>query len=193
MMKGVQTPHLIFTNTLPSYIMFIRNERLFRKGVIMTEQSKTLMEQAIKQAEKTMKQDKGGPFGALIVDADNQVISVASNTVLADHDPTAHAEINAIRKATKKMGTHDLSGCTLYTTAHPCPMCLGAIMWSNIKTVIYGCRPEDARSIGFRDDHMYEFIENGHDDDTVLKLEERHRDSCLSLFKEYASLDKTIY
>ncbi len=159
----------------------------------MTDKSKKLMEKAIKQAEKTMKKDIGGPFGALVVDSNGKVLSIASNTVLGDHDPTAHAEINAIRQATQKIGSHDLTGCTLYTTAHPCPMCLGAIIWSNIKTVIYGCKPEDARKIGFRDDDMYAFIESGHNDESVLKIEERHRDSCLELFQEYSKLDKQVY
>jgi guanine deaminase len=75
----------------------------------------------------------------------------------ANHDPTANAEINAIRQAARVLGTHDLSGCVLYTTCYPCPMCMGAVLWANIREIVYGCRPSDADAIGFRDDFMYEF------------------------------------
>ncbi len=152
-----------------------------------------LMVKAVEHARKTMNQDIGGPFGALIVDKDNKIIAVTSNTVLRDHDPTAHAEMNAIREATKKLGTHDLSGCTLYTTCYPCPMCLGAIIWSNIKKVYYGCNAKDADKIGFRDDFIYEFIKNNATDKNVLDLEQEDRDTCLTIFNEYHSKNKDIY
>jgi len=87
-----------------------------------------LMEMAIKQARKTMNKNYGGPFGAAIIDEKGKVVAISSNTVLKDNDPTAHAEINAIRQATTKMKTYDLSNCILFTTAFPCPMCLGAII-----------------------------------------------------------------
>ncbi|MFO7970018.1 MAG: nucleoside deaminase [Bacillota bacterium] len=154
---------------------------------------KELMELAIIEAKKTMNKDLGGPFGALVINDKNEIISVASNTVLGDNDPTAHAEINAIRKATKKLGTHDLSGCTLYTTAYPCPMCLGAIIWSNIKKVYYGCIESDADEIGFRDDFIYKFIENKRKDISILDLEEKERSTCLKLFKEYKDKNKPLY
>ncbi len=152
-----------------------------------------LMKLAIEEARKTMNQDIGGPFGALIIDGSNQVIAIASNTVLRDHDPTAHAEINAIRKATKALKTHDLSNCTLYTTAYPCPMCLGAIIWSNIKKVYYGCQEQDADEIGFRDDFIYKFIENKRNNISILDLEQTERENCLTLFKEYQEMNKQLY
>ena len=158
-----------------------------------TKTHKELMSLAIEEARKTMKQNIGGPFGALIINQNGDIIAIASNSVLKDHDPTAHAEINAIRQATKKLGTHDLSGCTLYTTAYPCPMCLGAIIWSNIKKVYYGCIQQDADKIGFRDDFIYQFIENGHQDPSVLDLEEKERQTCLKLFEEYHKNNKIIY
>ncbi|MCF7923973.1 MAG: nucleoside deaminase [Candidatus Izimaplasma sp.] len=154
---------------------------------------KELMELAIKEARKTMNKDIGGPFGALIINKDNEILAVTSNTVLGDHDPTAHAEINAIRSATKKLGTHDLTGCTLYTTAYPCPMCLGAIIWSNIKKVYYGCIESDADEIGFRDDFIYKFIENKRKNISILGLEEKERDTCLTLFNEYKEKNKKLY
>ncbi|MFW6284821.1 MAG: nucleoside deaminase [Bacillota bacterium] len=155
---------------------------------------KNVMDKAIAQARKTMNNDEGGPFGAAVIDKDGTLLSVTSNTVLGDADPTAHAEMNAIRKAAKEKGTHDLSGCILYTTAYPCPMCLGATIWANIQTVVYGCRPEDADAIGFRDDFIYEYIrgETTHVE-SVLATHEAFRDECLKLFKEYHDMDKEIY
>lgn len=159
----------------------------------MENNHKQLMEIAIDEARRTMNLDFGGPFGALIIDQSNEIIAVASNTVLRDHDPTAHAEINAIRKATKKLGTHDLSNCVLYTTAYPCPMCLGAIIWSNIKKVYFGCVEKDADEIGFRDDFIYKFIENKRSNLNILDLEEKERQTCLTLFKEYIDKNKQLY
>ncbi|MDD3477756.1 MAG: nucleoside deaminase [Candidatus Izemoplasmatales bacterium] len=159
----------------------------------MKNKPEDIMNQAIEQARTTMNQDIGGPFGAAIVDHDGNLIAVASNSVLKDHDATAHAEINAIRKASAQLGTHDLTGCTLYTTAYPCPMCLGAIIWANIKTVIYGCRATDAEAIGFRDDFIYRFIESGRTNGEILSLTEKHRDACLTLFQEYEDKAKELY
>ena len=105
-----------------------------------------MMNLGIEEARKTMNQNIGGPFGAVIV-KDNKVITVASNTVLGSHDPTAHAEVNAIRKAGQVLGTHDLSGCVLYATGYPCPMCLSAIIWANIKEVYYGTDLKEAEDI----------------------------------------------
>jgi guanine deaminase len=157
------------------------------------EPSHDLMNQAIEQARKTMNSDIGGPFGALIVDEKGTVVAVSSNSVLQDHDPTAHAEINAIRQAGKILGTHDLSKYTLYTTAYPCPMCMGAILWANIKKVVYGCRPEDADAIGFRDDFMYRFIQSGCHEESLLSISEKHRSDCLKLFAEYHAKEKKLY
>ncbi|MCF7930913.1 MAG: nucleoside deaminase [Acholeplasmataceae bacterium] len=154
---------------------------------------KDVMDKAIAEAKKTMNADVGGPFGAAIIDSNGKIISVASNSVLKDHDPTAHAEMNAIRMAGEKLGTHDLTGCTLVTTAYPCPMCLGATIWANIKHVIYGCRPKDAEAIGFRDDFIYRFIRDDYPDKKVLVLTEKLREQCLDLFQEYKNKEKTIY
>jgi guanine deaminase len=154
---------------------------------------KDVMDKAIAKAKTTMNDDIGGPFGAAIIDQNGKIISVSSNSVLKDHDPTAHAEMNAIRQAGEKLGTHDLTGCTLVTTAYPCPMCLGAIIWANIKHVIYGCRPADADDIGFRDAFIYKFMRDEHPDKQVLILDEKHRTECLPLFKEYKEKNKVIY
>lgn len=152
-----------------------------------------VMELAIKRARETMNQNLGGPFGAAVIDKDGTILSVTSNSVLGDHDPTAHAEVNAIREACKVKGTHDLTGCVIYATGYPCPMCLSAIIWANIKTVYYGCTPADAEEIGFRDDFIYNFIQDGLQDETILEIKEKNRQDCLVLFKEYQDQSKEIY
>lgn len=151
------------------------------------------MKLAIEKARETMNQNIGGPFGAAIIDPDGKVLVVASNSVLKDHDATAHAEINAIRQAGKLLNTHDLSGYTLVTSCYPCPMCLGAIVWSNIKHVIYGCTPVDAEKIGFRDDMIYDLMRQKVIQSDDLIIEEEHRKECLKLFKEYQDKAKEIY
>ena len=96
------------------------------------------MNYGVVEERRTLNENKGGPVGAVIVDKDKNVVSVASNLVLKLHDPSAHAEIMAIRKACEVLKTHDLSGCKIYATGYPCPMCLSAIMWANIKEIYYG-------------------------------------------------------
>lgn len=148
---------------------------------------------AKKEAERTMKEGKGGPFGAIVVDMEGKIYT-SSNTVISSSDPTAHAEVNAIRKACKEKGTYDLSGCILYATSYPCPMCLSAAIWANIKTLYYEAESEEASKIGFRDDYIYDYIKGGNKDEDVLKIikVEKANDS-LNLFKEYKELNKVIY
>ena len=147
-------------------------------------------------SDDNLKTNVGGPFGACIV-KDGKIIGKGSNHVLANNDPTAHAEIMAIRDACKNIDSYDLSGAELYTSCYPCPMCLSAIIWSNIKKVYYGNTKEDAEDIGFRDDDIYDFIRNIKDDSgnrRVLKLECIDRDETIKTFKEYMSKkDKEIY
>ena len=143
-----------------------------------------------------LKTNAGGPFGACIV-KDGNIIGKGSNHVLANNDPTAHAEVMAIRDACKNINSYDLSGCELYTSCYPCPMCLSAIIWSNIKMVYYGNTKEDAASIGFRDDLIYKSIKNVTDHNhykDVLKLECIDREETLDTFKKFNEKeDKTIY
>ena len=150
-----------------------------------------IMKFGIDEARKTMNENKGGPFGAVITDKDGNIISVTSNRVLELHDATAHAEVMAIRKAGEKLGTHDLSGCILYATGYPCPMCLSAIIWANIKKVYYGTNLKDAEDIGFRDDFIYNYINNK--DKDILDFVELNHDECLELFNEYKEKNKEIY
>lgn len=97
----------------------------------------------------------GGPFGAVVV-KDGRIVSRGSNRVTLANDPTAHAEVNAIRQAAAALGTFDLSGCELYTSCEPCPMCLGAIYWAHIDKVYYGCTKADAKEAGFDDSFIYD-------------------------------------
>ncbi len=112
---------------------------------------------AIKLSNDSIKQG-GGPFGAVIV-KNGEIISTATNSVTNDNDPTAHAEVNAIRKACKNLNTFNLAGCTIYTSCEPCPMCLSAIYWAHIEKVYYGNSKIDAGSYGFDDSFIYDEIE----------------------------------
>lgn len=145
----------------------------------------------VNEARKTMNEDKGGPFGAVITDKEGNVISIASNLVLENHDPTAHAEIMAIRKACEKLQTHDLNGYILYATGYPCPMCLSAIIWANITKVYYGTDLKDALEIGFRDDFIYDYIKGNNQD--LIDIKQLNREDCIELFKEYKEKNKKIY
>ncbi len=148
------------------------------------------MKEAIDKARETMMKDIGGPFGALILNKDGNVVVVTSNTTLGSCDPTAHAEINAIREACKKLRTHDLTGYVMYATGYPCPMCLAAIMWANIKEVYYGTTLKEAEEIGFRDDFIYRYIKTGEGE---LVMKQMDHDKCLELFREYHDNGKQIY
>ena len=141
-------------------------------------------------ADSNLITNVGGPFGACIV-KDGVVVGKGSNHVLENNDPTAHAEIIAIREACKNLNTYDLSGCELYTSCYPCPMCLSAIIWSNISKVYYGNTKEDVASIGFRDDMIYDYIKNG---GNLLDLENIEREETIKTFKEFLDKDdKNIY
>ena len=140
------------------------------------------MQMAIDEAREGISQGHGGPFGCVIV-KDGKVLAKGHNRVLKNHDATAHGEITAIREAGQLLGTHDLSGCTLYTTGEPCHMCLCAILWANIDKVYYGCTIADNARIGFRDEH-FDSIFGGRDKLGNL-LTELDRDKCLLLFDEY--------
>lgn len=146
------------------------------------------MDEALKEAYEGINNGHGGPFGAVIV-KDGKIVGRGHNRVLLKKDPTCHGEMEAIRDACSNLGTHDLSGCAIYTTAEPCPMCLGAILWSNINEAYYGCNVDDTDKIGFRDDIFYEYLSGKSD---LLKLKEDNRSECLKLFKAYQEDKKNI-
>lgn len=116
-----------------------------------------LMRKAIELSIKNVAEG-GGPFGAVIA-KDGEIIATGVNRVTAEHDPTAHAEVSAIRAASEKLGTFDLSGCEIYTSCEPCPMCLGAIYWARLDRMYYGNDKHDAAAIGFDDDFIYKELE----------------------------------
>jgi Cytosine/adenosine deaminases len=118
---------------------------------------KLLMRKAIKLSIENVK-NGGGPFGAVIA-KDGKIISTGVNRVTKDNDPTAHAEVNAIRKATRKLKTFDLSGCEIFTSCEPCPMCLGAIYWAHLDKLYYGNSKTNAKDIGFDDSFIYDELE----------------------------------
>ena len=147
-------------------------------------------------ADGNLKTNVGGPFGTCVV-KDGNIIGKGSNHVLSSNDPTAHAEIMAIRDACKNIHSYDLSNCELYTSCYPCPMCLSAIIWANIKKVYYGNTNEDAADIGFRDDDIYNYIKKLADniqDHETLNLECMDREETIKTFHKFKEKsDKTIY
>ncbi len=144
-------------------------------------------------SDENLKTNAGGPFGACIV-KDGKILGKGSNNVLSNNDPTAHAEIIAIREACQNLNSYDLSGCELYSTCYPCPMCLSATIWANIKKVYYGNTKEDAAKIGFRDDMIYDFIKNSSNDSNLLDLERIDKEETIKTFNEFDEKnDKIIY
>ena len=152
---------------------------------------KEFMEIAVDEAKDSILNHDGGPFGAVIV-RDGEVIASGHNRVLSSNDSTCHGEIDAIRKAESRLGTYDLSGCELYTTGEPCPMCLAAILWANIKKVYYGCRLSDNEEIGFCD-AKFDKMMGGRSNIPEGFMEEKDRDLCLSIFEEYKKTEAKRY
>jgi guanine deaminase len=113
---------------------------------------------AIQLAKDGVAEGLGGPFGAIVV-KDGQIIGQGQNRVIADNDPTAHAEVRAIRDACAQLEHFQLEGCTIYTSCEPCPMCLGAIYWARPARIVYACGREDAASVGFDDEFIYKELE----------------------------------
>ena len=141
------------------------------------------MRDAIIEAYDGIHNRDGGPFGCVIVKG-GKIVGRGHNRVILKKDPTCHGEMEAIRDACRNLDTYDLSGCELYTTAEPCPMCLGAILWANINKVYYGCNRLDTDSIGFRDDVFYDAFYKKND---LLQCVELNRQQCLKLFNDYSS------
>ena len=145
-------------------------------------------EEAIKLAKNGVKNKEGGPFGAVVVDNKGRIVGYGNNQVLKNNDPTAHAEVTAIRDACRTLNTYDLSECKIYTTSEPCPMCLGAIIWSNIKEVYYATSRKDVDKIGFRDEDIYDYLKGKNN--KIIKLEKIEYDKCEKILDSYKN---TIY
>ena len=150
------------------------------------------MSQAIKEAEKGISLNHGGPFGSVIV-KNGKIIGKGHNHVVSNNDPTCHGEIDAIRKTCKKLKTFDLSGCDIYTTGEPCPMCLSACLWANINHIYFGCTIKDNDNIGFRDDIFYKYLDIS-TKNMENKISQVGHKECLALFEKYKSIsNKTMY
>ena len=150
------------------------------------------MQKAIDSAREGVLNKHGGPFGACIVKND-EVIAVGHNTVLRDHDPTCHAEMNAIRGACQHLGSHLLSGCTLYTTAEPCPMCLAGALWARIDHVVVGAERSCAAKHGFDDAFFYEEIALPPKQRAISSEYGILGDSCEALFLEWNDQKGELY
>ena len=150
------------------------------------------MQIAIEEAKLGIHNGHGGPFGAVIV-KDGEIIGKGHNMVVKNNDPTCHGEISAIRDACKNISNFDLNGAEIYTTGEPCPMCLGAILWSNINQIYFGCSIQENDMIGFRDEIFYKNLSISTEKmkDKIVQLD---HEECLELFKEYLNIkDKTMY
>lgn len=153
---------------------------------------KGFMEMAVNEAFKGMTDNEGGPFGAVIV-KDGRAVARGHNRVVKTKDPTAHAEIVALRRASKKLGRFDLSDCQIYSTCEPCPMCLAAIYWARISRIYYGCTKEDAARIGFADESIDTAIK-GKLSARKLRMISMEREGCLKLFAAWEQKpDKVPY
>ena len=150
-----------------------------------------LMREAIRLSRENIA-NGGGPFGAVIA-RDGEIIATGVNRVTAENDPTAHAEVSAIRRAAQVLGTFNLSGCEIFTSCEPCPMCLGAIYWAHIDKVYYANTKDDAKAIGFDDSFIYDELALPRDG-RKLPAEAIMRNEAIKAFEEWAAKeDKTEY
>ncbi len=147
------------------------------------------MRKAIKLSMESVK-NGGGPFGAVIV-KNGKIIAEASNSVTKNNDPTAHAEVNAIRIATQKLNNFDLSGCEIYSSCEPCPMCLGAIYWAKIDKLYFANTKNDAKNIGFDDSFIYDEIALPYDKRKLKTVQILHNEA-IDAFEEWENLDNKI-
>lgn len=157
----------------------------------MTREEK-FMQEAIQLSHKGMASNEGGPFGCIVVKND-QIVGRGNNKVSSTNDPTAHAEITAIRDACKNLGTFQLDDCEIYTSCEPCPMCLGAIYWARPKIVYYANNRQDAADIGFDDSMIYDEM-NVAIEDRKIPIVPVSREHALKVFEEWRDKpDKTVY
>ncbi len=158
----------------------------------MTEKDKEFMRRAIGLAQNGIDSNAGGPFGAIIV-RNGEIIAEGSNCVTSTNDPTAHAEVVAIRNACEKLGTFQLDDCVIYTSCEPCPMCFGAIYWARPKQIFIAGTREDAARAGFDDQFIYDEIEKD-SSERHIKTEHLLRDEAVKVFENWINkTDKTEY
>jgi tRNA(Arg) A34 adenosine deaminase TadA len=150
----------------------------------MTERDKYFMKRAIRMAERGMDLNAGGPFGCVIV-KDDKIIAEGFNRVTSTNDPTAHAEVEAIRKACRKLKSFQLDECVIYTSCEPCPMCFGAIYWARPRMVYFACTKKDATKINFDDQFIYDELEKKIDD-REIKFVRLMRKDAIPVFEKWA-------
>lgn len=156
----------------------------------MTEQDEIFMKRAISLAQEGVDANAGGPFGCVIV-KDNKIIAEGYNKVTSTNDPTAHAEVVAIRKACETLGSFQLDDCTVYTSCEPCPMCFGAIYWARPKMVYFACDKVDAAKIDFDDQFIYDELEK-EIDDRDIKFVRLLRKEAIPVFEKWAAKSDKI-
>jgi guanine deaminase len=152
--------------------------------------SNAFMQEAIRQAVENVRQGRGGPFGAVVV-KDGSVIATGANSVTTTNDPTAHAEVIAIREACRALGTFQLTGCEIYTSCEPCPMCLGAIYWARPDRVYFAATASDAAEVGFDDSYIYEELKHPHGE-RKIPFEPMMHEAGLEPFREWAGNSNRI-
>jgi len=157
----------------------------------MKKKDEEFMREAIRLSRESVK-NGGGPFGAVIV-KNGKIIAAASNKVTQENDPTAHAEVSAIREAAKKLNTFNLSGCEIYTSCEPCPMCFGAVYWARLDKLYFANTKQDAKSIGFDDSFIYEEINLPYEKRKIPNIQ-LLRNEAIEAFKDWEKKDdKTEY
>ena len=163
------------------------------KGTLKREEYQMMQEfmrRAIALAMENVRSGAGGPFAAVIV-KDGRVLAEGANRVTATNDPTAHAEVVAIREACRNLGDFKLTSCDLYTTCEPCPMCLGAIYWARPARLFYACVAADAAAVGFDDAFIYEELDRGHAE-RRLPMQQLLREESLAIFTLWRQQEKKI-
>ncbi len=169
--------------------MYICYSKKIKRNNLHMIDHKTFMARAIELSEQSVK-NGGGPFGAVIV-KEGKIVAEGFNQVTKNNDPTAHAEVTAIRNASSILNTFDLSGCVIYTSCEPCPMCLGAIYWAGIEKMFYGNTKQNAAAIGFDDDFIYKEIERPVSK-RKLNSEQLMNEEALNAFRLWSDLENKI-
>lgn len=155
------------------------------------QEHEKFMRLAISLSEKNVLKKLGGPFGAVVV-KDGKIVAKSGNKVTTTNDPTAHAEVSAIRLACKKLNTYDLTGCVIYTSCEPCPMCLSAIYWARIDMIYQANTKADAANIGFDDQYIYEEFEKNVAERSI-QVNQLLRDEALQAFQLWESSGMKIH
>lgn len=156
----------------------------------ITARDMGFMEMAAKIAEENIDRG-GGPFGAVIVNPQGEVVSTGANSVTLDNDPTAHAEVNAIREACRRLGSFSLKGCTVYSSCEPCPMCLSALYWAGVSRIFFGNTQQDADRINFSDEFIYRELEKPRVQRAIPCIHIDNR-FTIKAFEKWASKDDKI-